>query len=47
MLKIATVTEEGRFGGPQRWISAVSGKLKDFDLPEEDIQKALKDVPQV
>ena len=25
----------------------LSGKLKDFDLPEEDIQKALKDVPQV
>ena len=30
ILKVATVTEEGRFGGPQRWISSVSGKLKDF-----------------
>jgi glycosyltransferase involved in cell wall biosynthesis len=34
MLKIATVTEEGRFGGPQRWISAVSGKLKDFGFDQ-------------
>ncbi len=25
----------------------LSGKLKDFDLPEEKIQEALKDVPQV
>jgi glycosyltransferase involved in cell wall biosynthesis len=34
MLKIATVTEEGRFGGPQRWISSVSGKLKDFGFDQ-------------
>ena len=30
MLKVANVTEEGRYGGPQRWISALSGRLKDF-----------------
>lgn len=34
MLKIATVTEEGRFGGPQRWISAVSGKLRNFGFDQ-------------
>ena len=32
MLKIAAVTEEGRFGGPQRWIATVSGKLKQFGI---------------
>ena len=30
MLKIASIVEEGRFGGPQRWISAVSGRLKEY-----------------
>jgi len=30
MLKIANVIEEGRFGGPQRWISSVTGRLKGF-----------------
>lgn len=34
MLKIANVTEEGRFGGPQRWISAVSGRLKNFGFDQ-------------
>ena len=33
-MKIAIVTEEGRFGGPQRWISSVSGKLKDFGFDQ-------------
>lgn len=33
-MKIATVTEEGRFGGPERWISSVSGKLKDFGFDQ-------------
>ena len=33
-MKIATVTEEGRFGGPQRWISSVSGRLKDFGFDQ-------------
>lgn len=34
MLKIANITEEGRFGGPQRWISAISGRLKDFGFDQ-------------
>lgn len=34
LLKIATVIEDGRFGGPQRWISAVSGRLKDFGFDQ-------------
>jgi len=41
MLKIAAVTEEGRFGGPQRWISAVSGRLKDFGFNQIVIFPAL------
>ena len=41
MLKIANVTEEGRFGGPQRWISAVSGRLKDFGLDQIVVFPAL------
>lgn len=34
MLKIANVTEDSRFGGPQRWILTVSGKLKNFGLDQ-------------
>jgi len=34
MLKIASVVEEGRFGGPQRWISAVSGRLKNYGFDQ-------------
>ena len=34
MLKIANITEDGRFGGPQRWISIVSGRLKDFGFDQ-------------
>lgn len=34
ILKVATVTEEGRYGGPQRWISSVSGKLRDFGFDQ-------------
>ena len=30
MLKVANVIAEGRFGGPQRWISVVSRRLKNF-----------------
>lgn len=34
MNRIAIILEEGRFGGPQRWIASVSGRLKKsgFDL---------------
>lgn len=41
MLKIASIVEEGRFGGPQRWISAVSGRLKDFGFNQIVIFPAL------
>ncbi len=34
MLKIAIITEEGRFGGPQRWISAVSGGLENVGFDQ-------------
>lgn len=34
MLKIANVTEDSRFGGPQRWILTVSGKLNNFGLDQ-------------
>jgi len=27
MLKIANIIDEGRYGGPQRWVSVVSGRL--------------------
>ena len=34
MLKIVNVTEEGYFGVLQRWIPAVSGRLKDFGFDQ-------------
>lgn len=34
MSDIATITEEGRFGGPQRWISLVSGRLKKIGFDQ-------------
>jgi hypothetical protein len=34
MLKIANIIEDGCFGGPQRWISTVSGRFKDFGFDQ-------------
>jgi glycosyltransferase involved in cell wall biosynthesis len=33
-MKIATIIEDGRFGGPQRWITSVSGRFKDFGFDQ-------------
>ena len=41
MPKIANVVEEGSFGGPQRWITAVSGRLKGFGFNQIVIFPAL------
>ena len=34
MKRIANILEEGRYGGPQRWISSVSGRLEDFGFDQ-------------
>ena len=34
MHKIVIIVEEGRFGGPQRWISLVSGRLKNIGFAQ-------------
>ena len=51
MLRIANVTEEGRFGELQRWIPAVSGRLKGFgsdqcNLSYRDSDRPYKELNQ-
>ena len=34
MLKVANIIDEGRYGGPQRWISVVAGRLINFGFDQ-------------